>query len=158
MKKEGKKTFSEIWDIIDVSVFILVIYSLLELIFSISSYINNLFPSWILSYAITIFAFGLIGYKAVKQKDEPKEIAKYGAYAGLIAGLAGAIIAIITFYVFPERFVETIQAAVQAGADAATVQTFIKIGLYASLIISPAINAAIGALIAWISGLIFKKK
>jgi len=157
MKKEGKKTFSEIWDIIDVSVFILVIYSLLELIFSISSYINNLFPSWILSYAITIFAFGLIGYKAVKKEKKPTP-GKYGAYAGLITGFIGAILGIISFYAFPERFVATIQVAVQQGADPATVQTFMKIGLYASLIISPAINAAIGALIAWISGLIFKKK
>lgn len=158
MKKGGKKTFSEIWDIIDVPVFIIIIYSLLELIFSISTYISKLFPPIILSYVITIFAFGLIGYKSVRQGDKPKETAKFGAYAGLITGFIGAIIAIITFYVFPERFIAQIQQAVQAGADPQMVQTIMKVSLFAGLVISPAINAGIGALISWISGLVFKKK
>lgn len=160
MKKrpQKKKDFSYVWDIIDVPVFIVVIYSLLELIFSISSHINKLFPSWILSYALIIFAFGIIGYRTINLKEKPNRAARYGAYAGLITGFIGAIIGIITFYVFPERFIQTIQQAVQAGADAATVQTFMKIGLFAGLVISPAINAGIGALISWISALIFKKK
>ncbi len=158
MKKKVKKDFNYIWDIIDVSVFIIVIYSLLDLVFSVTTYINKLFPSWIFGTALTIFAFGLIGYKAVKQKDKPGQIAKYGAYAGAITGFVGAIIGIITFYFFPERLVDAIQQAVQAGADPAMVQTVMKIGLFASLVFSPAINAGIGALISWISGLIFKKK
>ena len=156
--KTAKKGFNYVWDIIDVPVFIIVIYSLLELLFQISFYINKLFPSWILSYAITIFAFGMIGYRTINLEKKPVRAARYGAYAGLIAGFIGAIIAIITFYIFPERFVAIIQSAVQQGADPATVQTFMKIGLYAGLIISPAINAGIGALISWLSALIFRKK
>ena len=160
MAKPGdkKKTFNEIWDIIDLPVFIIVIYALIEMLFSVSASINNVFPSWILNFAITLFAFGLIGYRVIKLNEKPEHAAKYGAYAGIITGIIGAVIGIITFYVFPERFIDAIQQAVQAGADYATVQTFMKIGIFASLVISPAINAGIGALISWISGLIFRKK
>jgi hypothetical protein len=158
MKKGVKKDFNYIWDIIEVPVFIIVIYSLLDLVFSISTYINKIFPSSILSALITIFAFGLIGYNAAKQKSEPNESARYGAYAGLITGFVSAIIGIITFYFYPEKIADALAKAAQAGADMSMVKTFMKIGIYASLVLSPIINAAIGAFIAWISGMIFKKK
>lgn len=159
MKKpsDEKKDFKYIWGIIETSVLIVVVYSLLDLAFSINSQIDKIFPSWILNFAITIFAFGLIGYKTVMKEKTPTP-GKYGAYAGLITGFIGAIIGIITFYFFPEKIADAIQQAVQAGADVKTIQTFMKIGIYASLVISPAINAALGALIAWVSGMIFKRK
>lgn len=157
-KKEEKKSFDEVWDIIEISVYILVGYSLLDLFFSVNTYISKLFPATIFSILLSIFAFGTIGYIASKEKLAPNISAKYGAYSGLIVGLVGAIIGIISFYVYPEKFAEALQQAVQAGADAAMVQTMMKIGVYANLVLAPAINAGIGALIAWISGLIFKKK
>ncbi len=162
MKKPSKKKrdFDDIWDLIEIPVYILVGYSLLDLILSVNSYIDKLFPSWIFSTALTIFAFGLIGYKAIKQKIPSKtnDIAKYGAYAGLITGFVSAIIGLITFYFFPEKIAEALQKAAEAGADVAMAQTFMKIGLYINLVLSPAINAGIGALIAWISGMVFNSK
>lgn len=152
-----KKDFGYIWDIIEDSVLILVVYSVLELFFSVNYYIDKLFPSWIFNIALTIFAFGLIGYKSIKKEKEPTP-GKYGAYAGIITGFVGAIIGIITFYFFPEKIAEAVRQAVQSGADPKAVQTFMKIGTYASLVLSPAISAGIGALIAWISASIFKKK
>ncbi len=158
MKKgESKRDFNHIWDIIELPVIIVVLYSLLDLAFSINSLINQVFPSWILSTAITLFAFGYIGYKTVNLEKTKPTPGKYGAYAGLITGFVGAIIGIITFYAFPERIAEALQQAAQSGADIATVQQFMKIGIYINLVLTPAVNAGIGALLAWISGMIFKK-
>jgi len=157
-KRGGKDNFDKIWDLIDDSVIIILVYSLLDLFLSINSYVDKLFPSVILNYAVIIFAFGLIGYKTIKKKESPGKSARYGAYAGLIVGLIGAIIGIITFYMYPERIAEALQQAAQQGADIATVEQFMKIGIYANLVLSPVINAGIGALIAWISGLIFRKR
>jgi len=155
----NKKSFDYIWSIIEVPVLIVILYSFLDLAFSINTYISKVIPSGIFNAALTLFVFGWIGYNTVRIKDEtPQRAARYGAYAGVILGLISAIIGIITFYFFPEKIVEAIQKAVQAGADASTVRSIMKIGIYASLIISPAINAAIGAFLAWIGGLIFKKK
>jgi hypothetical protein len=155
--KEVKKDFNYVWEIIETPVIIIVLYSLLDLAFPINSYVNELFPSWILSTTISLFAFGLIGYNTIKKEKEPTP-GKYGAYAGLITGFIGAIIGIITFYLFPEKIADALRQAAQSGADMSTVQTFMKIGIYVNLVLSPAINAGIGALIAWISGMIFKKK
>ncbi len=155
---QKKKSFSDIWDIIDISVYILVGYALLDLFFSVSTYIGKLFPAAVLGIALTIIAFGTIGHIGAKEKEEPKSIAKYGAYSGLIIGFAVAIIGIISFYVYPEKMVDAIMQAVEAGADASMVQTVMKIGVYANLVLGPAINAGVGALIAWLSSLIFKKK
>lgn len=157
MKEEEKKGFNHIWDVIETPVIIIVLYSLLDLAFSISTYINKLFPSWIFSSALTLFAFGLIGYKVINKETKPTP-GKYGAYAGIITGFVGAIIGIISFYLFPEKFAEALRQAVQSGADISTVKTFMKIGIFANLVLSPAINAGIGAFIAWVSGMIFKKK
>jgi hypothetical protein len=157
MRKEACSKFYRIWNIIELPVLIIVIYNLLELAFSITTYVNKLFPAWILNVAITLFAFGLIGYNASREEKNPTP-GKYGAYAGLITGFVGAVIGILTYYFFPEKIAEALQIAAQSGADMATVQTFMKISLYAGLVISPAVNAAIGAFLAWISAMIFKKK
>ena len=74
MEKKVKKDFNYVWDLIELSVFIIVGYNLLELIFSINSYIDKIFPSAIFSIALTIFAFGLIGYKAVHKKKNLNEL------------------------------------------------------------------------------------
>jgi Na+/proline symporter len=158
-KKEVKKDFNYVWDIIECPVFVIIIYSLLELFFSISKYIEKVIPANIFGIILAIFIFGWIGYNASRENDEePSRAAKYGAYAGMIVGFVSAIIGIITFYFYPEKLAESLQKAAQAGADMAMVQTFMKIGIYANLVLSPAIYAGIGAFIAWISGMIFKRK
>lgn len=157
MEKQAntKKDFGYIWDIIDMPVLILVLYSLLELSFSITKYVSKVIPPTFFGFLLSIFAFGLIGYRTIKKKENSTKAAKYGAYAGLIIGFISAIIGIITYYFFPEKIAESIQTAVQAGADASTVNQFIRIGLFANFILSPALNAGIGALIAWVSGAVF---
>ena len=42
---QKKKSFSDIWDIIDISVYILIGYALLDLFFSISTHIQKVFPA-----------------------------------------------------------------------------------------------------------------
>lgn len=159
MKKEKiKKDFNYIWDIIELPILIILIYNVLELFFSINSYIDKILPYQIINWLITIFAFGLIGYNAIKDNNTPKESSRYGAYAGVIAGLIGAVIGLITFYYYPEKLAEALQKAAEAGADMSMVNTFMKIGLYASFIISPIVNAVIGGFIAWISAMIFNKE
>ena len=158
MKKSDKKDFNYIWDLIELSVFIIVGYQLLDLAFSISFHIDKFIPASIFGILVLVFAFGTIGYNGVKRNEKSNKIAKYGAYSGLITGFVGALIGILTFYFFPEKIALAIQQAVEKGADAQTVQTFMKIGIYANLILGPAINAGIGALVSWISGLAFKKK
>jgi len=158
MEKRDKKTFSDVWDIIDISVYVIVGYSLLDLFFSISTYVGRAFPAAILGIALMIIGYGSIGYIGRKEKIEKKEITRFGTYSGLIIGLASAIIGIISFYVYPEKMAEAVMKAVEAGADAAMVQSVMKITTFANLVFSPAINAGLGALIALISGSIFKKK
>lgn len=158
MKKSEKRSFSYVWDLIELSVFIIVGYQLLDLAFSISLYVDKVIPASIFGILILVFAFGTIGYNGVKRNEESNKIAKYGAYSGLITGFVGAIIGILMFYFFPEKIALAIQQAVEQGADAQAAQTFMKIGIYLNLIIGPAINAGIGALVSWISGLVFKKK
>lgn len=159
MKKGAtKKDFNYIWDIIELPILIILIYNVLELFFSINSYIDKVLPSQIINWLITIFAFGLIGYNSVKEKNTPKESSRYGVYAGIIVGFIGAIIGLITFYYYPEKFADALQKAAEAGADMSVVNTFMKIGIYASFIISPVINAIIGGFIAWISAMVFNKE
>ena len=158
MKKKVKKDFNYIWEIIEISIYIVVGYSILDMAFSVSTYVNKVIPAGIFSILLTVFAFGLIGYKAVRQKEEPSQIARYGAYAGAIVGLASAIIGFVIFYFYPEKIAAALQQAAQAGADTAMIQSVMKIMIYVNFVLSPAINAGIGALFAWISGLIFKKK
>jgi hypothetical protein len=155
---QKKRTFEDVWDVIDISVYILVGYALLDLFFSVSTYISKAFPAAILGIVLMIIAYGSIGYIGRKEKLKQTDINKSGAYAGLIIGLASAIIGIISFYVYPEKIADAIMKAVEAGADAAMVQTVTKIMTYVNLVLSPAINAGLGALIALISGNIFKKK
>lgn len=154
---ENKKSFSYAWDTIELPVVLLIAYSLLDLFFSVTTYIGKIIPVWIFGALLTIFAFGIIGWKVAKN-NELEFATRYGAYAGLVVGLASAVIGLITYYFYPEKIADALQAAAQSGADMSVVQTFMKIGIYASFIISPAINAGIGALISWVSSLIFKKK
>jgi hypothetical protein len=156
--KKPKKDLGYVWSFIDTTVIILVLYSLLDLTLSVSTYIQKLFPATIFSIFLTIFAFGMIGYEGKKSKEESNYIAKLGAYAGLIVGLVSAIIGFITFYFYPEKLALALEAARDAGADMALVQSMMKIGLYINLGLLPVINAGIGALIAWISSFIFKFK
>jgi hypothetical protein len=156
MKK--KKSFSDVWDVIDISIYVLVGFSILDLIFTLSIHIDKVFPGWLFGLLLTIFGFGTIGYIGLKEKLNIKEITRHGAYSGLIVGFLGAIIGIISFYVYPERFAEQVMLAVQQGADANVVQTMMKIGVYGNLVIGTGINAGFGALFAWLSALIFKKK
>ena len=157
MRKGVKKDFNYVWDVIELSILIIVGYSVLDMLLSISTYIGKVIPASIFGILILIFGFGTIGYISAKKKDS-ESAGKYGAYAGLIVGLASAIIGIITFYYFPEKIAAALEQAAQKGADISAAQSFMKIGLYINFIISPAINAGIGALVAWISGLIFRKK
>lgn len=157
-RSEPKRDFNYVWDLIDSSVIILVVYSLLELIFSVSIYIDKIFPVAIFSIILSIFAFSLIGYEGRKKKEEAKYVARFGAYAGLIVGFVSAIIGIVTFYFYPEKIALALQKARESGADMAVVQSMMKIGIYINIVLLPAINAGIGALIAWISFLIFRKE
>jgi uncharacterized membrane protein YbhN (UPF0104 family) len=156
MKK--KRTFNDVWDLIDISVYVIVGYALLEFFFQINSYINEVFPVQILTFLLMIFGFGSIGYMGLKEKLAQEDCAKHGAYAGLIVGFLLALIGIITIYIYPERIAEAIQQAAQQGADAAMVETMVKVFSYVNLILLPAIYAGLGALFAWLSALIFKKK
>ncbi len=156
--QKKRKNFRYYWNFVEVPVFILILWSIIGLALPIKNYI----PGWsynVISWAITIFIFGYIGYAVVKEKsNEPKDSAKAGAYAGAIAGLVGAIISIIAFHFSPGMFNEALQQMIQGGLDAGSASTFLKIGIYSSIITAPLFSAIIGALISWISGLIFRNK
>ncbi len=153
--EKRRKNFSYYLDFMDLSIIVFTIYAIINMLFPLVNFLGNTITS-LISFAVTIFIFGNVGYKISKEKDA--EPAKAGAYTGIVVGLISAILAIITFYFFPASLADSIQKAVQAGADRATVETFMKIGLFAGLLITPAIYAAIGALLVWISKLIFRKK
>ncbi|NCN86300.1 hypothetical protein GW932_00545 [archaeon] len=155
MKK--KKSFKDIWEVIEFPLIFLLIWALLNMVLDLQNLMGKVFYM-IISWAITILVFGYVGYQVVKNKEDEKASAKHGAYLGAFYGIISAIIGIISFYVFPEKIEEAIRLAAEQGVDPNVVRTFAKVGVYASLVFSPLFTAAIGALISWISGLIFKKK
>ena len=113
-KKEGLK---ECWDLIDMSVIIVVFYTVVNLIFPLQNIIGNTL-STILALVVTVFAFGLIGYKVSREKNI--KAVRAGVYAGVIIGIASAVLSIIAFYLLPDTFAAAINQAVQSGAPAAT--------------------------------------
>ncbi len=145
------------WDLMETSVIIFVAYSLFSVVVPLNNLLGTVVSS-IISVAVTVFAFGLIGYKISKDKKTNIKSGKVGAWTGVVVGLVYALIAILTFYLFPEKIAEAISAAAKQGLTTNVTKAMIEIGLYINLIILPLIYAALGAFISWISFLIFKKK
>lgn len=145
------------WDLMETSVIIFVAYSLFSVVVPLNNLLGTVVSS-IISVAVTVFAFGLIGYKISKDKKTNVKLGKVGAWTGVVVGLVYALIAILTFYLFPEKIAEAISAAAKQGLTTNVTKAMIEIGLYINLIILPLIYAALGAFISWISFLIFKKK
>jgi len=154
-KKRGLKFY---WEFMDTPVIIFALYTLLNLVFPLTNYIGTVFAS-ILSFAVTIFVFGFVGFKISRRETKKEEIhyGKAGAWSGAVMGLISAVLGILSFYLLPANFTQAIQNAVNAGASAATVKTFMQIGLFISLIITPIIYGLIGALLTWISKFIFER-
>ncbi len=152
-----ERNFKYYWEFIDVPVGILVLWTILVLAFQVNNYLPEIIYG-ILNWGLIIVVFGYVGFVLSKEGNKPKNCTKAGAYAGAISGLIGAIAAIIAFHVSPGIFNEALQQMIQAGMDTQSANTFLSIGLYMGIITGPLFNAFIGALIAWISGLIFRKK
>ena len=158
MENGVKKGLKHYWEFIETPVFVLIIWAFIGLVFPIKDYVPTLIYS-IISWVITILVFGYLGYVVVKEKSNtPGDCAKAGAYTGAIVGLAGAVLAITFFYISPGIFDSTLQQMINAGLDAQSANTYLQIGLFSGIITGPLISAIVGALVSWISGLIFRKK
>jgi len=157
-RKDDKKNFKYYWNFIDVPVIVLIVWTAITLVFPLKDYIPGLAFS-VISWAITILVFAYIGYVVIREKSNTtKNAAKAGAWAGAITGLGGAILTIAAYYISPGIFNETLQQMLKGGLDTNSAQLFLKIGIFSGLVTGPLISALIGALIAWISSLIFRNK
>jgi len=153
--EKRRKNLAYYWDFMDIPLVIYLVYILVNFFFPFTSFMSNTLAS-LLSLTFMVFVFGFVGYNVSKAGDDSH--AKAGAWAGVFAGLVASVFSIASYYMFPQRFAEAIQKAVAAGASASTVNLFTQISLFAGLVISPLIYAGLGALIAWVSKFIFKKK
>ncbi len=147
---------ANIWDLIESSVIIYAVYSLLVMVLPVQTWIGTAL-STVLSILVMLYVFGLVSYKVAKEKSDITP-AKAGAYAGVAIGLISAVIGIISYYAYPEKIAQAIQAAVKQGVDAQTVQTMVQIGVYINIIIDPIIFALIGAFLSWLGFFVFKKR
>ena len=148
-----------LWDIIKLPIFVLALFSILTSF--LPSTIYNLQKNILsfLSILISLGAFGYIGYRAVKIKNETKFALKAGAYAGAIIGFIGAVLGLILIYIFPDRVTDVIsQVASTSKLEYGFVKSLMAITAWVNLILGPVFNGLVGAVFSWISALIFKKR
>lgn len=151
-----KKSFKELWDLVEMPVFVMIAWSLISLSVSLDNYIGVI-ATGILGWIITVGVFMYIGYVAVQQKATIGFSAKLGAIAGAIIGFVSALLSVIWFYVFPARFIGVISQMIASGVTEEMARTMLTIGLFVGLISGPLITAGIGALIALAGWWLIKK-
>ncbi len=145
------------WELMETPIIVFVIYSLITMVFPLKDYLGSV-AATIIGILIILYVFGIIGYRIAKEKNKELKPLKVGAWTGALTGFISAVIAILTYYLYPERIMQIIAEATKAGATAQITTTMIQVGLYIGLITSTLIYAGIGALIAWLSFLIFRNK
>lgn len=150
-----KKNIKECWEITEYPIYLMILWSALNVFFPITNLINNL-TAGIIGWLVSIIFFGHIAKTALKKHDI-KFTVQTGAFAGAIVGLAGALISILAFYFAPGIFTQAISNAVAQGATEGTVTAMMQIGLYFNLILTPIIYAIVGTIITWIATFLFKK-
>jgi len=154
-----KNKVDHLWEIIRVPLFILIVYSILTSFLPSDIYNSKTFPLWIINSLVSLFSFGYVGYKSIKIMNNSKFAIKAGAYTGAILGLIGAILGLVLVYFFPERFESVfIEMSNSLHLEKSIIKYVFKIISWINLIIGPIFNGLIGALISWLSALIFKKR
>ena len=148
-----------LWEIIKIPIFVMGLYSILTSFLPLDISNSKIFPLWLVSLLISLFSFGYIGYKAIKLKQETKFALKAGAYAGAIVGFIGAVLGLILIYFFPDRFAQTIyEISKSTNIDASLIKSLLVLISWINLVTGPVFNGLFGALLSWLSALIFKKK
>jgi hypothetical protein len=145
----SEKGFKYCWDIVEISVYILISMSILAVLIQVyGGEVLNKYLMW-LGWVVSVAVFSYIGYfVAEKRKESVRVAAKAGAYAGAISGFFSAVIGIVSFYAFPTIKTKLMEQAIAQGANLEMVASMTEIALYAMLVISPLITALVGAALA----------
>ena len=157
--KFAEKDISYYWKIFKIPLLILLSWSIVGFIISLSSYqtYKSIF-SGIVGLVVSVALYGITGYLAVADhKATIKQSAWSGALLGITAGFIGGIIGILMFNLVPEFVADTVRDAVAQGAQAELTKNIMKISTYIGPITGPIFGGLIGALIAAIGGFISKK-
>ncbi|MBU1976047.1 MAG: hypothetical protein KKG59_06610 [Nanoarchaeota archaeon] len=157
--KFAKKEFSFYWKIIQIPVYILVLWSLAGLFtakYALDSYLKVFGSPWAAAIGIAVYA--IVGYLAVADhKFNIKLAAWAGALTGIISAFIGAIIGIILLTWVPEITENAVQQAIEQGAPEEIIRGFMTIGAYVQLVLGPLFSGLLAAGVAAIGGLIAKK-
>lgn len=160
MKISGKE-LGFYWKIIEFPFYLLLLWTLAGFAVSILSFSLYLsIFSWYSSVIVSLAAFGLAGWSAVKEyKASIKESAWSGAVLGAMIGVVSAVISILMIYYVPAIIDYSLQQALKSGAQVSRemIESFSRIGAFAGLVTGPLFNGLIGAGLAALSGLIAKK-
>jgi len=165
IKKRGlskEEKIDPLWATIKFPIFILILYSIFTNLLPSHFSRQNSLVIGLISFLITIFAFGYIGYISIKKLKDSKFALKAGFYAGAISGFLLAVFGLGLVYFFPERFSYTLSEIGSKlrdlGLSTDLAYTLLIISSWINLLLGTLFNALIGALISWISALIFRKK
>jgi len=153
----AKNSFKELWEIVEIPVYIAIGWTLVSLLFPLAEYLGITTAS-LVGWGMNFLIFGMVGYNVAKKSGKIKSGVKAGAFAGAITGFIGSVMTIIWYNIFPDKMSALLEQAVAAGAPESMAETSIKIGLYLSIIIGPVIAAVIGGAIAVFFTWVFSEK
>lgn len=160
-KAKIEKKFVSLFDIVLIPSAILIAYTIL----------NSTFQKWIylastqvqtsisiLGIILQVACFSYIGFKLTKTKLEKSSISLLaGLVSGVIVSFVGAIIGIISVYLFPSSYAYAMDLLLEQGFSKEIILANLQIASWINLIVGPIVLGIIGAVISWISFLIFKK-
>lgn len=164
IKKDTKveKKVVSLFDIVLVPSAILIAYTILsstlqKLIYLASTQIQTSIS--IFGILLQIACFAYIGFKLTESKLEKSSISFFaGLVSGAVVSFVGAIIGIISVYFFPSSYSYAMDLLLEQGFSKEIILANLQMASWINLIIGPVVLGIIGAVVSWISFLIFKRR
>lgn len=104
-----------------------------------------------------IACFGYIGFKLTKMNIKKTSLSFVaGLVSGIIVSFIGAIIGIISVYFFPSTYSSVMNMLLEQGFSREIILLNLQVASWINLILGPIVLGIIGAVVSWISFLIFR--
>jgi len=161
-EKEVEKKFVSLFNIILIPSAILVAYTILTSMLQKWIYLtSSQFQTGLSIFGIflQIACFGYIGFSLTKTNIKKSSLSFLaGLFSGAIVSFIGAIIGIISVYFFISSYSSAIDLLLEQGFSREMILINLQIASWINLILGPIVLGVIGAVVSWISFLIFKRR